>query len=52
MSSSGVWDHLALVTPPPSGAAALIAGQLLGVDARYGPADTLAAATQQTPVGP
>ena len=36
----------------PSGAAALIAGQLLGVDARYGPADTLAAATQQTPVGP
>ena len=36
----------------PSGAAALIAGQLLGVDARYGPADALAATTQATPVGP
>ncbi len=40
------------LTITPSGAAALIAGQLLGVDARYGPADGLAAASQQTPVGP
>ncbi len=43
------WIQLSIT---PSGAAALIAGQLLGVDARYGPADGLAATTQATPVGP
>ncbi len=43
------WLQLSIT---PSGAAALIAGQLLGVDARYGPADTLAPAAQVQIVGP
>ena len=43
------WVQLSVT---PTVAAALIAAQLLGIDARYGPADGLAAATQQTPVGP